>query len=231
MSEVLVRAAQAPSAGHTKPVSTVLVVDFGAQYAQLIARRVREAHVYSEIVPNTMSVAEILAKRPSAIILSGGPSSVYAPGAPTLDPALLAAGRARPRDLLRVPRDGKSTGRARGQDGATGVRPHHGDHRPAIGVVRGSARVPRRVDVALRLRAATPPTFTATASSTGATVAAFENTESRLYGVQWHPEVIHTEYGQQVIERFLYRCARTRARLVHDQHHRQLHRVHPGRGR
>ena len=70
----------------------VLVVDFGAQYAQLIARRVREARVYSEIVPHTMPVAEMLARRPVAIILSGGPSSVYADGAPSVDPALFAAG-------------------------------------------------------------------------------------------------------------------------------------------
>ena len=71
---------------------TVLVVDFGAQYAQLIARRVRECHVYSEIVPSTMPVAEMLAKRPKAIILSGGPSSVYADGAPPAPPGLFGAG-------------------------------------------------------------------------------------------------------------------------------------------
>src|SRR6476619_6150655 len=70
----------------------VLVVDFGAQYAQLIARRVREARVYSEIVPHTMPVEEMLARRPKAIVLSGGPSSVYAEGAPSIDPSLFTAG-------------------------------------------------------------------------------------------------------------------------------------------
>lgn len=92
---------------------TVLVVDFGAQYAQLIARRVREARVYSEIVPSTMPVAEMLAKNPAAIILSGGPSSVYAEGAPRLDRAIFEAGCPRLRHVLRLPADGHGPRRHR----------------------------------------------------------------------------------------------------------------------
>ena len=88
----------------------VLVVDFGAQYAQLIARRVREARVYSEIVPHTMPVAELLARGPKAIILSGGPSSVYDPGAPNVDADVFTSG-VPVRHVLRLPGDGPQPGR------------------------------------------------------------------------------------------------------------------------
>ena len=102
----------------------VLVVDFGAQYAQLIARRVREARVYSEIVPHTMPVAEMLAKEPKAIILSGGPSSVYAEGAPGIDNAHLHGRRTRLRHLLRLPADGPRPRRRGRPHRRPRVRPH-----------------------------------------------------------------------------------------------------------
>ena len=207
MSDVLVRPSEPPSGTGKKPVATVLVVDFGAQYAQLIARRVREARVYSEIVPNTLPAAEILAKGPSAIILSGGPSSVYAPGAPTLDPMLLAAGV----PVLGICYGFQAMASALGGHVSKTEQREFGRTTVTIdpkSVLLGGQPESQAVwmshsDAVKEL----PPEFSATATSTGATIAAFENTDARLFGVQWHPEVMHTEYGQQVIERFLYRCA------------------------
>src|SRR3954471_18641596 len=185
----------------------VLVVDFGAQYAQLIARRVREARVYSEIVPHTMPVAAMLEREPSAIILSGGPSSVYAAGAPGVDDAVFTAG---------VPVFGMCYGfqlMAQGLGGAvspTGAREY--------------GRTPVKIDRAGTLLAdlpadhsvwmshgdsviAAPPGFDVLASTRVTPVAAFEDTDRRLAGVQWHPEVLHTEHGQQVLEHFLHEIA------------------------
>jgi GMP synthase (glutamine-hydrolysing) len=185
----------------------VLVVDFGAQYAQLIARRVREARVYSEIVPHSMSAADMLARGPKAIILSGGPQSVYAEGAPQLQPAIVEAG---------VPVFGICYGfQAMAQVLGGEVRRTGNSEfgRTAVEVTTPGtllAGVPdgNRVwmshgdSVSLA-----PPGFTTLAASAGAAVAAFEAVDQGFAGVQWHPEVLHTEHGQQVLERFLYEIA------------------------
>ena len=181
----------------------VLVVDYGAQYAQLIARRVREARVYSEIVPHTMAVAEILAKKPAAVVLSGGPSSVYEPGAPQLDETLLNAG---------VPVFGICYGfMAMAQAlGGTVSRTGQREYGRTTVTVDEPGRLLRDLPAALTSWmshgdevVAAPPGFLVNAHSPRATVAAFENVDRRLAGVQWHPEVLHSDYGQQVLEHFL----------------------------
>src|SRR5256714_7037568 len=165
----------------TKPV---LVVDFGAQYAQLIARRVREAQVYSEIVPHSTPVAEMLARDPAAIILSGGPASVYEPGAPQVDPALFRAGV----PVLGICYGFQAMARALGGEVA-----HTGGREVGNTPVRlepGSvlfAGLPAEQDVWMShgdCVSAAPPGFAVTAASPGAPVAAFENPTERLAGVQ-----------------------------------------------
>jgi GMP synthase (glutamine-hydrolysing) len=192
---------------HQGAEQPVVVIDFGAQYAQLIARRVREAHVYSEIVPCSAPAKEILGRHPAAMILSGGPSSIYEPGSPSIDPDLLHAGvpvlgicygfhamaRALGGDVARAER--REYGRTKvtvdpgarlfeGQPGSQEVWMSHGDAVVALGE---------------RLRP------TAWSNETG--IAAFEAVDGALFGVQWHPEVHHTDHGQEVLERFLYRAA------------------------
>jgi GMP synthase (glutamine-hydrolysing) len=181
----------------------VLVVDFGAQYAQLIARRVREAHVYSEVVPHTMSVADMVAKKPSAIILSGGPSSVYEPGAPSLDPSLFDAG---------VPVFGicygfQAMAQALGGTVAqTGAREYGGTSLTVTEPGELFAGLPVQLNVWMSHGdsvAVAPAGFTVTSSTSGTPVASFENRDRRLAGVQFHPEVMHSEQGQRVLESFL----------------------------
>ncbi|MFE7225856.1 glutamine-hydrolyzing GMP synthase [Nocardioides sp. NPDC057577] len=188
----------------------VLVVDFGAQYAQLIARRVREAKVYSEIVPHSMPVEEMLAKNPKAIILSGGPSSVYADGAPAIDNNLFTAG---------TPVFGMCYGFQLMAQGLGGTVDDNG--------AREYGRTPVTVGVPGMLLRDMPPAhnvwmshgdsvseapegFTVLASTADTPVAAFENVEKQLAGVQWHPEVLHSEHGQKVLEHFLWDIAGAR---------------------
>ena len=181
----------------------VLVVDFGAQYAQLIARRVREARVYSEVIPHTATVEEIKSRDPLAVVLSGGPASVYADGAPQLDPALfdldvpvfgICYGFQAMAQALggTVARTGTSefgrtelkvTGGAL-HSGLSDIQPVWMSHRDAV--------------------TAPPAGFDVVAGSPGSPVAAFEDRARRLAGVQYHPEVMHTPHGQQVLSRFLH---------------------------
>ncbi len=186
----------------------VLVVDFGAQYAQLIARRVREAQVYSEVVPHTATVSEILDKNPLAIVLSGGPSSVYEENAPQVDPKLFETG---------VPVFGICYGfqaMARALGGAveqTGTREYG---RTELGIAGAGGtlheELPGHHPVWMSHGDAVtkaPEGFTVTATSEGAPVAAFEDTERRFAGVQYHPEVNHSPHGQEVLRRFLHDIA------------------------
>ncbi|WP_226346549.1 glutamine-hydrolyzing GMP synthase [Agilicoccus flavus] len=202
-----------PSAPQPDPHdSPVLVVDYGAQYAQLIARRVREAGVFSEVVPHTSSVADLLAREPGAIILSGGPSSVYAEGAPPLDPEILAAG---------VPVFGMCYGfQAMVQAlGGTVSRTGLGEYGATKASVsdRESTLFNGQPDAQSVWMShgdsvtEAPDGMRVTASTPGAPVAAFEDDDRRLYGVQWHPEVMHSTFGQRVLENFLRRGARLEA--------------------
>ena len=185
----------------------VLVVDFGAQYAQLIARRVREAHIYSELVPHTMSIKDMLAKNPAAIILSGGPASVYEAGAPTIDASLFASG---------VPIFGICYGfqlmaqALGGTVAKTGLREFGAtqlevfpDNQLFNGLPQKYVAWMSHGDSVSRA----PEGFTVTAMSAGAPIAAFEDIPNKRAGVQFHPEVLHSDHGQAVLERFLYTIA------------------------
>ena len=184
----------------------MLVVDFGAQYAQLIARRVREARVYSEVISHTASVEEIKAKDPQAIVLSGGPASVYADGAPQLDPALFDLG---------LPVFGICYGFQAMAQALGGTVAHTGSSeygRTELNVVGGQLHsdLPATQPVWMShgdAVTAAPDGFQVVAASAGAPVAAFEDRARRLAGVQYHPEVLHSPHGQQVLSRFLHEFA------------------------
>jgi GMP synthase (glutamine-hydrolysing) len=197
---------EVPATTPHAPVRPVLVVDFGAQYAQLIARRVREARVYSEVIPHTASVEEVKAKDPQAIVLSGGPASVYADDAPQLDPALLDLG---------VPVFGICYGFQAMAQALGGTVAHTGTSeygRTELKVTGGGLHsgLPDTQPVWMSHSDAVtsaPPGFDVVAATAGTPVAAFENRGRGLAGVQYHPEVMHTPHGQQVLSRFLHEFA------------------------
>ncbi|HEX6527613.1 MAG TPA: glutamine-hydrolyzing GMP synthase [Streptosporangiaceae bacterium] len=207
-------------------VDTVLVVDFGAQYAQLIARRVRECHVYSEIVPSTMPVEEMLARNPKAIILSGGPSSVYAPGAPPAPAGLFETG---------VPVLGICYGfqlmvaALGGTVEKTGIAEYGATGFVAEGAAGGApgrllAGTPPRQQVWMShgdTATSAPQGFTVTGSTLATPVAAMEQPSRRWYGVQFHPEVMHTTHGRPILKNFLdlagCRTSWTTQSIVDDQ--------------
>jgi GMP synthase (glutamine-hydrolysing) len=181
---------------------TVLVVDFGAQYAQLIARRVRECHVYSEIVPSTMPVEQMLAKRPKAIILSGGPASVYADGAPPAPPGLFEAGVpvlgiCYGFQLMVAELGGTVERTGAAEYGATNLD-------TSGGLLLSGTPASQRVWMSHGdTCTAAPPGFTVTAQTAATPVAAVEDAARRMFGVQFHPEVMHTEHGTRLLGRFL----------------------------
>jgi GMP synthase (glutamine-hydrolysing) len=189
---------------------SVLVVDFGAQYAQLIARRVREAHVHSEIVARTMPVAEMLARRPVGIILSGGPESVHVEGAPSIDPAIFDAGvpvlgLCYGAQLLAQSLGGEVRATGRGEYGRTDLS--------VTGPSILLADLPKSQTVWMSHGdsiATAPAGFIVAATSPGSPVAVLEDRERALYGVQFHPEVAHTERGQDILKAFLFEVCRAR---------------------
>ncbi|WP_420314925.1 glutamine-hydrolyzing GMP synthase [Corynebacterium jeikeium] len=192
---------QDPAAAAPRPV---LVVDFGAQYAQLIARRVREVNLYSEVIPHTMPADEVAAKNPAALILSGGPSSVYADDAPSLHPELLELG---------VPVFGicygfqAMTQAMGGTVAKTGLREYGRTElqiQSEAGVLHEGMGDSQQVWMSHGDSVSEAPEgFTVTARTEGAPVAAFECPEKRMAGVQYHPEVLHSPKGQEVLRRFL----------------------------
>ncbi len=182
---------------------TVLVVDFGAQYAQLIARRVRDAHVYSEIVPHTITAAEIAARRPVGVILSGGPKSVHVEPAPLLDPAIYdlpapVLGICYGAQLLAHQLGGEVARTGRGEYGRTSLEVTAPSRLIDVG---GSQPVwMSHFDSIV----SPPEGFTATGRTSEAPVAVLESPERAIYGVQFHPEVAHTPRGQELLKSFLY---------------------------
>jgi GMP synthase (glutamine-hydrolysing) len=196
-------AAEAPEVEVPRAVDEVVVLDYGGQYSQLIARRVRECGVFSELLPHHVGAAEVARRRPKGLILSGGPASVYADGAPRLDPELLelgipVLGICYGMQLVALSLGGRVEGAEVGEFGRSKLS------------VRESGRLlaglPDEQTCWMSHRDTVfepPPGFTALASSTASPVAAFESRERGIYGIQFHPEVVHTPFGQDILKTFL----------------------------
>ena len=215
------------------PVEEILVLDYGGQYSQLIARRVRDCGVFSELLPHHVPLEQIAARKPRGIILSGGPASVYAPGAPPLEMGLLELG---------VPVMGICYGMqllvhalgGRVEEAEVGEFGRSELHVADAGTLLQG--MPHEQTCWMSHRDTVyepPPGFTALASSTGSPVAAVENTERSIYGIQFHPEVVHTPYGEQILTRFLTEvcgCAPTwsAASIVEEQVRRIREQVGDG---
>jgi GMP synthase (glutamine-hydrolysing) len=190
----------APASAHQQEI---IVLDYGGQYSQLIARRVRDCGVFSELLPHHVALEKIAARKPRGIILSGGPASVYADGAPALDMGLLdlgipVMGICYGMQLLVHTLGGRVEQAEIGEFGRSELQVSE----PGV-VMKG---LPREQTCWMSHRDTVyeaPPGFTALASSTGSPVAAVQDTEREIYGIQFHPEVVHTPYGQQILESFL----------------------------
>jgi GMP synthase (glutamine-hydrolysing) len=186
---------------------TVLVVDFGAQYAQLIARRVREAHVFSEIVPNTITAEEVKERAPRALILSGGPKSVYEVPAPSMDPAIYdlgipILGICYGAQLMAQQLGGVVANTGVGEYGRTTLTRHG----PTVLMTDWPSTTTAWMSHGDAIAVA-PEGFVVTASSPEAPVAVMEDVPRRLHAVQFHPEVVHTERGQELLRNFLHHVA------------------------
>ena len=204
------RASQlAPADDRSEPVAPaaateeVVVLDYGGQYSQLIARRVRECGVFSELLPHHVGAEEVARRRPKGVILSGGPASVYEQGAPVLDRELLALGVpvlgiCYGMQLLARELGGQVEGAEVGEFGRSKLTVSEQGRLLAGTPPEQTCWMSHRDTVF-----SPPPGFTALASSTASPVAAFESIARGVYGIQFHPEVVHTPYGQQVLTNFL----------------------------
>jgi GMP synthase (glutamine-hydrolysing) len=186
-----------------RALDEVVVLDYGGQYSQLIARRVRECGVFSELLPHHVGADEVARRRPKGLILSGGPASVYADGAPRLDPELLelgipVLGICYGMQLVALSLGGRVEGAEIGEFGRSKLTVRESG-RLLAGLPPDQTCWMSHRDTVFE----PPPGFTALASSTASPVAAFESRERAVYGIQFHPEVVHTPYGQDILKTFL----------------------------